>query len=35
MDKNKAIFKLKNIGPIYYLNMDGQPGEKKVYGRPI
>ena len=25
MDKNKSIFKLKNIGPIYYINLDGQP----------
>jgi len=30
MDKNKATFKLKNIGPIYYLNLDGQP-ERKEY----
>ena len=30
MDKNKSAFKLKNIGPIYYLNMDGQP-ERKMY----
>ena len=30
MDKNKAIFKLKNIGPIYYLNLDGQP-ERREY----
>tara|TARA_R100000231_G_scaffold134509_1_gene108105 strand:- start:74 stop:862 length:789 start_codon:yes stop_codon:yes gene_type:complete len=30
MDKNKSIFKLKNIGPIYYLNIDGQP-ERKEY----
>ena len=29
-DKNKALFKLKNIGPIYYLNIDGQP-ERKEY----
>ena len=25
MDKNKSIYKLKNFGPIYYLNLDGQP----------
>jgi len=25
MDKNKAAYKLKNIGPIYCLNLDGQP----------
>lgn len=25
MDKNKSAYKLKNIGPIYYLNLDGQP----------
>jgi hypothetical protein len=30
MDKNKSIDKLKNIGPIYYLNLDGQP-ERKEY----
>lgn len=30
MDKNKAAYKLKNIGPIYYLNLDGQP-ERKEY----
>ena len=30
MDKNKSAFKLKNIGPIYYINLDGQP-ERKDY----
>lgn len=30
MDKNKALYKLKNIGPIYYINLDGQP-ERKEY----
>ena len=30
LDKNKSAFKLKNIGPIYYLNLDGQP-ERKGY----
>ena len=30
MDKNKSTFKLKNIGPIYYLNIDGQP-ERREY----
>ena len=30
MDKNKALFKLKNIGEIYYINLDGQP-ERKEY----
>lgn len=25
MDKNKSLYKLKNFGPIYYLNLDGQP----------
>jgi hypothetical protein len=30
MDKNKSTYKLKNIGPIYYLNLDGQP-ERKEY----
>jgi GR25 family glycosyltransferase involved in LPS biosynthesis len=30
MEKNKSAYKLKNIGPIYYLNLDGQP-ERKEY----
>ena len=30
MDKNKAAYKLKNLPPIYYLNLDGQP-ERKEY----
>ncbi len=30
MDKNKAAHKLKNFGPVYYLNLDGQP-ERKIY----
>ena len=30
MDKNKSAYKLKNIGPIYYINLDGQP-ERKEY----
>jgi GR25 family glycosyltransferase involved in LPS biosynthesis len=30
MDKNKSAYKLKNIGPIYYLNLDGQP-ERSQY----
>lgn len=30
MDKNKSTFKLKNFGPIYYLNLDGQ-SERKEY----
>ena len=30
MDKNKSVYKLKNFGPIYYLNLDGQP-ERKEY----
>ena len=25
MDKNKSVYKLKGIGPIYCLNLDGQP----------
>ena len=25
LDKNKAAYKLKNIGPIYCINLDGQP----------
>lgn len=30
MDKNKSVYKLKNLPPIYYLNLDGQP-ERKEY----
>ena len=30
MDKNKSAFKLRNFGPIYYLNLDGQP-ERREY----
>ena len=30
MDKNKSTHKLKGIGPIYYINLDGQP-ERKAY----
>jgi hypothetical protein len=30
VDKNKSSFKLRNFGPIYYLNLDGQP-ERKEY----
>lgn len=30
MDKNKSTYKLKNFGPIYYLNLDGQ-SERKEY----
>jgi GR25 family glycosyltransferase involved in LPS biosynthesis len=30
MDKNKALYKLKGIPPIFYLNLDGQP-ERKEY----
>lgn len=30
MDKNKSVYKLKGIGPIYYLNLDGQP-ERRQY----
>jgi len=29
-DKNKAAYKLKNFGPVYYLNLDAQP-ERKEY----
>tara|TARA_E500000318_G_scaffold16951_2_gene17218 strand:- start:5694 stop:6482 length:789 start_codon:yes stop_codon:yes gene_type:complete len=28
-DKNKSTYKLKGIGPIYYLNLDGQPERKE------
>ena len=30
MDKNKSTYKLRNLGPIYYLNLDGQP-ERREY----
>ena len=30
MDRNKAAYKLKNFGPVYYLNLDEQP-ERKIY----
>ena len=30
MDKNKSLYKLKNFGPVYYLNLDDQP-ERKEY----
>jgi hypothetical protein len=30
MDKNKSIYKLNGIGPIYYLNLDGQT-ERREY----
>ena len=29
LDKNKSTFKLNNIGPIYYLNLDGQPERRE------
>jgi hypothetical protein len=29
MDKNKSMDKLKNFGPVYYLNLDGQPDRKE------
>ena len=28
-DKNKSTYKLKNIGPIYYLNLDGHPERRE------
>ena len=30
MDRNKALYKLKGLPPIYYLNLDEQP-ERKEY----
>ena len=30
MDKNKSTYKLKGIGPVYYINLDGQP-ERRTY----
>jgi GR25 family glycosyltransferase involved in LPS biosynthesis len=29
LDKNKSAFKLKGMGPIYYLNLDGQPERRE------
>ena len=29
MDKNKSTYKFKGIGPIYYLNLDGQPERRQ------
>ena len=29
MDKNKAVFKTKGIGPIYYINLDDQPERRE------
>jgi len=29
MDKNKSAYKLKSIGPIYYINLDDQPERKE------
>lgn len=29
MDKNKSMSKLKNFGPVYYLNLDGQTDRKQ------
>ena len=28
-DKNKSLPKVKGIGPIYYLNLDGQPERRE------
>ena len=32
-DKNKSAFKLKGIGPIYYLNLDEQPERRESIWR--
>ena len=29
LDKNKSAFKLKNFGPIYYLNLDDQTDRRQ------
>lgn len=29
MDKNKSAYKLKNFGPVYYINLDDQPDRRK------
>ena len=31
MDKNKALYKLKGLPPIYYLNLDEQPEEENIW----
>ena len=30
LEKNKSAYKLQNIPPIYYINLDGEP-ERKIY----
>lgn len=30
MDKNKSVYKLKGLPPVYYINLDGEP-ERKIY----
>ena len=35
LDKNKAAYKLKNIGPIYCINLDGQPERWEYMGDNI
>ena len=30
MDRNKALYKLKGLPPIYYLNLDAEP-ERKIF----
>ena len=29
MDKNKAAYKLQNLPPLYYINLDGKPDRRK------
>ena len=30
-DKNKSAYKLKNFGPLYYLNLDGNQREGNTW----
>ena len=29
MEKNKSLYKLKGLPPIYYINLDGEPERKE------
>ena len=33
-DKNKSAYKLKNFGPLYYLNLDEQPERRQCKNSP-
>ena len=34
LDKNKAAYKLNGFGPVYLINLDGQP-ERWEYARSV